>query len=499
MGYNNTVAIISDAEFTVQEIKGMLVLLRDIDKVECFDYYDADEYIKKALPSVIILHTSDNGKNAIKLLKKIRRNDKTKNIPVLLYPEYSNTDYIVEAFDSGVTDILTHPLRDYELVIRVIWAIQKNDLMDITSTRDCFLAELGIIDKETGFYKEEFSLKYLETVVSKAKENKQKSCLLMVKTLSAIDAEMDKTALRESLKSSVRLNDTIAVKDDNTYYIFLSKAKLNGVYSVYERLLSRLGPMTAITASVVEIQDELFDDIINVLEYSIEKAPKNGEISVVTKKDFLDMYKKEEAEELGIAKILNEEEEDEEPVSVVKKEITTKNKSNKETKPKEEDEQINLGLKILEEKVKEMDKKGAEIYEAPKTPDEIKEQENKEIDERNAILYKQAYAKKLNMVVEPLLKKYAGKFQAEYKLLDANIDINPYTTFMKLDKDDIKLDFEMAYDGLKKIRFNLAIIALGTKIESDSFDMEVMEFDYQKLNIILKTITDEYKNYLSEN
>ena len=53
MSYNNTVAIISNNEFTLNEIKNMLVLLRDIDKVECFDYYDADEYIKKISPNVI--------------------------------------------------------------------------------------------------------------------------------------------------------------------------------------------------------------------------------------------------------------------------------------------------------------------------------------------------------------------------------------------------------------------------------------------------------------
>ncbi|MDO5438033.1 MAG: hypothetical protein Q4F80_07550, partial [bacterium] len=170
--------------------------------------------------------------------------------------------------------------------------------------------------------------------------------------------------------------------------------------------------------------------------------------------------------------------------------------SKEETNPIEEDT-VSLGLKIMKEKVKEIKQNKEELIK--KTKEEKQAEEDKEIDERNAILYKQSFAKKLTMVVEPLLKKYAAKFQNDYKLLDANIDITPHISFMKFDKDDIKLNFEMVYDGLKTIRFNLAIFALGTEIESDSLEMEVMEFDYQKLDIILKTITEEYKNYLSEN
>lgn len=484
MGYNNTVAIISNSEFTIQELKSMLVLLRDIDQVVSIDYYDAEDIIKQTRPNVIILHATDNDKNCIRLLKKIRMNQKTKDLPVLLYADYCSTDYIVEAFDNGISDIISTPLKDYELVIRVIWAIQKNEIYSIKETEDKFLSELGIIDPKTGFYKEEFSLKFLESVIKQSKAERQKSCLILIKIAPAIDVEIDKDAFAGALKSSIRINDTISMKDENTYYVFLSRAKLNGVYSIYERLLSKLGSMTAISASVVEIQDELFDDIINVLEFSINKAPKNGEIAVVQRQDFLNMYKNEEKEELEIAKILNNKAvANDSPVQrTVKKEET-------------EEDKVNLGLKIMQEKVKEIEKKGG-----LKKVHNISNAENeKEIDERNAILYKQAYAKKLSMIIEPMLEKYAGKLQSQYKLLDANISVNVDKTFMKLDKDDIKLDFEMDYDGLKTIKFNLSVSALGTEIETDEFEMDVMEFDSRKLAVILDTMIEEYKNYLSEN
>ncbi len=498
MGYNNTVAVVSNNEFTLEEIRKMLVLLRDVDKVECFDYYDAEEFIKKTLPSVIILHSVEGDRNCLKLLRKIKRDSKIRNIPVILYPEFSSTDYIVEAFDTGISDILTFPLKDYELVIRVIWAIQKSEAAQTNEIKDNFLAKLGIIESKTGFYKEEFSLKYLESVVNRAKTNKQKSCLLLVKVLSAIDTDVDKDALKENLKSSIRINDTIAMKDDDTYYIFLSRAKLNGVYSVYERILSRLGPMTAVSASVVEIQEEIFDDIINVLEFSINKAPKNGEIAIVSKQDFLELYKKDEKEEeLGIARLLKTEKNDTEELTENFHQESPLDK--KASDSKGDDDKINLGLKIMEEKVREIEASDSAKKDARHEIQNNEKNEDKETDERNASLYKQAYAKKLRMIVEPVLKKYAAKMQSKYPVMDANVNVSVSSSFLKFDKNDIKLDFEMVYDGIKTIKFNVKIVALNAEIESDSFEMPVMEFDHQKFDIILKTLIDEYKNYISEN
>ena len=481
MGANNNIAIISNSDFVMQDIKNMLVLLRDVDKVECIEYFDAEDKIKENVPNVIILHASDNDKNCIKLINKIRTNENSSKVPIILYTEVENADFIVEAFDNGVSDILSAPLRDYELIIRVIWAIQKNESNRIKEIQNRFLAKLDIVDSETGFYKEDFSVKFLETVIEHSRENNQNSCLMLIKAHSAVNLENDKEKFAKVLRSSVRLNDTIAIKDYDKYYIFLSKSKLNGVYSVYERLLSRLGPMTAISASVVEIKDELFDSLISVLDYSLNKAPKNGEISIVKEQDYVDMYDSEE--ELGIAQILHDKDTEEEDLvnEDLEKSISL------------EDDKVELGLKIMQEKIGNLD------YEKEQAlKDAIKEAKMEEIDtdKRNAILYKQAWAKKLTMVVEPILKKYAAKFQTRYSTLDANVSVSPYHSFLKLDKDDVKFNLEITYGGLKTINFKIAIYAAKSKLEEDAFDFEVMDFDRQKMDVILKTSTQEYENYL---
>ena len=229
MSSNNQIAIISDSDFAVQEITNMLVLLRDVDKVECYDYFDAEDAIKNKVPNVIIIHSSENDKNSLKLIKKIKDYKETKNTPIVLYPEQATSDYIVEAFDLGVSDILSYPLKDYELIIRIIWAIQKNEAFYMDEVKNSFLSKLNIIDEETGFCKEEFCLQYIEAVIKKAKENNQNSCLMLIKTYPALNLKEERKTFTKTLSSAIRKNDVIAVKEPDTYYIFLSKAKLSGV------------------------------------------------------------------------------------------------------------------------------------------------------------------------------------------------------------------------------------------------------------------------------
>ena len=481
MNSNNTIVIISNSSFFLQDIRNMLVLLRDVDKVECLDYFEAEEKIKDLSPTVIIIHTPEDNKDGIQFIKKLRSEKETKDVPIILYPDLSSTDYIAEAYDAGISDIISSPIKDYELIIRVIWAIQRSEAVLRDKVKNKFFAELGIIDNVTGFCKEDFSIKYLKTFIEEARENKQNSCLVLIKMQPILDIKEDKEKFIQALKESVRTNDIICQKDEASYYIYLSKSKLNGIYSVYERIITKLNSLTAISASAVEIKDEIFEDIINVLNFSIENAPANSEIAIVTEQDFIKMYDDEE-DRLEIAKIFKEEAP---PENITLQEEITKQTEN-------EDEKVDLGIKIMQEKMNEI---GIKKEEAIK---ETKKIEEDEIDERNIVTYKQTWAKKLSIVVEPLLKKYAAKFQGLYPTLDANINVSPNLSFMKFDKDDITLDLEISYNGIKTIKFDITVKALTSKLDSDSFELEVMDFDYQKFDIILKTLTDEYKNYISE-
>ncbi len=479
MGYNNTIAIISNTDYAVEQVKSMLVLLRDVDKVECYNYDEAETIINNTSPCAVILYAENNDISCLNLLKRIRTNQKTRHIPVILYPEYENTDFIIEAFDNGITDIITPPLKDYDLVIRVIWAIQRSENFDTNVIKDNFLRKIGIIDDKTGFYKENYSLEYLETLISRTQENKQKACIMLIHSHPPIKSENEKSVLINAMKNSVRINDAIVIKDEKSYYIYLSKCGINGVRSVYERISSGLGPINSISARAIEVKNESFGKIIEVLN-SKQESVQTG-IEMVTILDSNSSNK-----QTGIIQV---------PLENIPLTIETSGE-----KPNQREEKIiETGTDIIKEIVKETGITPQERKKSDKTF-LIKDAETdfQEPDESSRIVYKQAWAKKLNLVAEPLLKKYAMKFQAKYKGLDANLNIDPYISFLCFEKNDVKMNFQMIFDEPKTVRVTLSITVLESEIESETLEFEVTEFDFKKLDIILKTITKEYENYISE-
>ena len=84
-------------------------------------------------------------------------------------------------------------------------------------------------------------------------------------------------------------NDSIIIKDVDQFYIYLQKTKLNGAYSVFERINNNLGVDFGANAGVVEVQDQSFEDIKDALNAALEKACENTNSLIVAS----DFYTKE--------------------------------------------------------------------------------------------------------------------------------------------------------------------------------------------------------------
>ena len=88
-----------------------------------------------------------------------------KNLPILLINENCSRETVIEAFDSGISDILFMPIIDYELLIRVIWCLQKNELNLNIESRNAFLDSLEIVQPDTGVYTQKYCDEFLKKSV----------------------------------------------------------------------------------------------------------------------------------------------------------------------------------------------------------------------------------------------------------------------------------------------------------------------------------------------
>ena len=152
MGQVNTVVVVSDRQELVNQIAQKLVLLRSLDVIKSCSIDEAQNMLEGFCPNTLILHCDNNNVQALNLIKQIKKQPIYKNLPILLINENCSRETVIEAFDNGITDVLFMPIIDYELLIRVIWSLQKNEMNLKNESRLSFMTNLGIIQSETGVY-----------------------------------------------------------------------------------------------------------------------------------------------------------------------------------------------------------------------------------------------------------------------------------------------------------------------------------------------------------
>ena len=68
--------------------------------------------------------------SGIELLRRLRRNDVTKEIPVILLTAKAEEQNAVQALDSGADDFITKPFRPRELTARIKSLLRRTEGSD---------------------------------------------------------------------------------------------------------------------------------------------------------------------------------------------------------------------------------------------------------------------------------------------------------------------------------------------------------------------------------
>lgn len=313
----NTVIIVSDKQELINQISQKLVLLRNLDKIKSCSIDEALSVFVNANPNVIILHCDNNNIRSINLIKQIRADETYKNLPILLLNENCSREVIIEAFDSGINDVLFMPIVDYELLIRVIWCLQKNELNLNIESRVNFLKTLGVVENESEIYSAKYCDDFLKNEIAQSRKYRQKACILLVAPDKKYPNQKSAKEFIDVIKSAIRINDSIITCAEDKYYIYLQKTKLNGAYSVFERINNTLGIDAGANAGVVEVHNQKFEDIVDALGAALEKANENTNSLIVAS----DFYAPEE----GSTLIINNEDYGEEQAAAAPQSAFDKN------------------------------------------------------------------------------------------------------------------------------------------------------------------------------
>lgn len=432
----NTVVIVSDRQELINQVSQKLVLLRNLDKVKSCSISEAQNMFDGFSPNVLIIHCDNNDINALNLIKKIKQQELYKNIPILLINENCSRETIIEAFDGGISDVLFMPIIDYELLIRVIWCLKKNESCLANESKHNFLTSLGVIQQETGVYAEKYCDDFLKNEIAQTRKYSQRACLLFVAPDKKYPECKTAKEFIEIIKKSIRLNDSIAMRGEDKFYVYLQKTKLNGAYSVFERINNNLGIESGANAGVVEIQDQKYEDIIEALDSALDKASENTN-SLIVASDFY----------------------------------------TEKAKP----------IIDFEAQRKQMSAKG--ILESESA---FNESETRSAFDKNSIkLFNQAYNRKLRVVVEPAFKRYESILKSKSQ----DLAINCYTgnkSMFSVSSGEVSAAMAIEYNGIEHVIVRLTIMDNDRKklFETDTIDFTIL--DYRKVSMMLSELIEKF-------
>lgn len=435
----NTVVIVSNRQELINQISQKLVLLRNLDKIKSCSIEEAQNMFEGFNPNVLILHCDNNNTQAINLIKSLKKQEIYKNLPILLINENCSREVIIEAFDNGISDVLFMPIIDYELLIRVIWCLQRNELNLSIESQTNFLTTLGVVQPDTGVYTQKYCDEFLKNEIAQTRKYSQRACILLIAPDKKYPNYKNPKEFIEIIKKSIRLNDSIIIKDVDKFYVYLQKTKLNGAYSVFERINTNLGIDSGANAGVVEVQEQKFEDIKEALEAALEKANENTNSLIVAS----DFYSN-----------------------------TTENKIVLET-PK------NTIEKLKENKITD------ENSQIP-----LNEAQNN-FDKNSIRLFNQAYQRKLKVVIAPVFKKYENIL----KIKRQDFAINAYTgakSLFSVSSNGVNASMAIEYDGIENALVRLSITDDEQKrlFETETVDFTIL--NYRKVSLMLSELIDKF-------
>lgn len=388
MAYSNTIVIVSDNEETFESIKSKFMLLRGHDKVLNTGKKNCIEFLKETVPNVVIFPHEDE-QTTFKLIKNIKREKFIKQIPIIALGSTKNRDFFTEAYEAGADEILFEDTAEYELLIRVIWAIKRGIKNNKDKNFDTFLKNVGILD-DSSFIREEYGEKFLQSEINYSVAYDVKSSLMIL-------SPNKKTAhFVQELRKAVR-NIDIVVPDNDNFYIFMPDTTIKGGKKLFERLSSSFRFNGGLKGVIVEVGLNNFDEIKSALNKNLSSLQENILVPLVAKTlevkvedEFEDILPENKLQKLkykrkikALKSELEEAEKLEEEEKQAKKEaeIAKTQRKEFETEQKEETKEeveTEKPLEPAQEEEKEIKEEKAE--EEPKN--EIKEEPKKQTEEK---------------------------------------------------------------------------------------------------------------------
>jgi two-component system phosphate regulon response regulator PhoB len=119
--------LIVDDEDAIREMIKVALELAGFQCLEAATAMDAMPLIVDERPDLLLLDWMMPEVSGIELLRRVRRYDVTKDIPVILLTAKAEEQNAVQALDSGADDFITKPFKPRELIARIKSLLRRTE------------------------------------------------------------------------------------------------------------------------------------------------------------------------------------------------------------------------------------------------------------------------------------------------------------------------------------------------------------------------------------
>ena len=136
--------MVVDDDLAINELIKVNLELAGHEVLQAFDGVQGFALCKQELPSLVVLDVMMPDVDGFTVAQRIRRNDDTKDVPILMLTALSQLNDKVNGFNIGVDDYLVKPFEMEELQVRVRALLKRTrQIPESASVRD--LQTLGEI------------------------------------------------------------------------------------------------------------------------------------------------------------------------------------------------------------------------------------------------------------------------------------------------------------------------------------------------------------------
>ena len=129
---------------------------------------------------LIILDLMIPGLGGFDVCRKLKKNENTRNIQILMVSSKSDLESRLKGIELGADDFLIKPVNKEELVIRIRSLIQKKSYMDHLINRFETALQAAITDRLTGLYNHSYLKHFMEHEIERCYRQEHPMALIMI-------------------------------------------------------------------------------------------------------------------------------------------------------------------------------------------------------------------------------------------------------------------------------------------------------------------------------